>query len=278
MTIFIIGIAVVSIALGAAGAVWAQDYWRERKAPRELRPILDWRPTLRMDARATAQAELSEDDNVPANWTLQTEEIRLVESVGGYPHVEIRWRPATRTPSASRLRRSGRCHLPVASTSTSAGSKRVSERLRWRMPCAVLATRSALPAGSTWTSSQSFADADSHSRVRLGLLFGRFLALHAGRAPYHLLRTRAEGRTDHAHPRCQTPGGRTVSAIRVGAGGHRLRRTSQSALIRSSQHARGRGSAAAGPGRRPAACVISGGLTSVRSAIMTSRAEGAGTS
>jgi hypothetical protein len=49
-----------------------------------------------MDARATAQAELSEDDNVPANWTLQTEEIRLVESVGGYPHVEIRWRPATR--------------------------------------------------------------------------------------------------------------------------------------------------------------------------------------
>jgi hypothetical protein len=30
------------------------------------------------------------------HWTLQTEEIRLVESVGGYPHVEIRWRPATR--------------------------------------------------------------------------------------------------------------------------------------------------------------------------------------
>ena len=96
MTIFIIGIAVVSIALGAAGAVWGQDYWRQRKAPRELKPIVDWRPTLRMDARATAEAELSEDDNLPANWTLQTEEIRLVESVGGYPNVEIRWRPATR--------------------------------------------------------------------------------------------------------------------------------------------------------------------------------------
>jgi len=96
MTILIIGMALVSIALGAIGAVWAQDYWRQRKAPRELKPILDWRPTLRMDARATAQAELSEDDNVPANWTLQTEEIRLVESVSGYPHVEIRWRPATR--------------------------------------------------------------------------------------------------------------------------------------------------------------------------------------
>jgi hypothetical protein len=96
MMILIVGMAIVGIALGAAGALWAQDYWRQRKAPRELKPILDWRPTLRMDARATAQAELSEDDNVPANWTLQAEEIRLVESVGGYPHVEIRWRPATR--------------------------------------------------------------------------------------------------------------------------------------------------------------------------------------
>src|SRR5580698_5179065 len=53
----------------------------------------------------------------------------------------------------------------------------------------------------------TFADIDSHVRLDLGLLFGRFLALHAGRAPYHLLRTRAEGRTDHAPPRCQTPRG-----------------------------------------------------------------------
>ena len=54
-----------------------------------------------------------------------------------------------------------------------------------------------------------FADIDSHVRLGLGLLFGRFLALHAGRAPYHLLRTRAEGRTDHAHPRCQAPRGKS---------------------------------------------------------------------
>ena len=49
-----------------------------------------------MDARAIAQVELSDDDNVPANWTLQAEEIRLVESVSVYPHLEIRWRAATR--------------------------------------------------------------------------------------------------------------------------------------------------------------------------------------
>src|SRR5689334_3433619 len=96
MTIVIILIAVFSITLGAFGALWAQDYWRQRTAPRELKPILDWRPTLRMDLRATAEAESSEDDNVPANWMLQAEEVRLVESISGYPHLEIRWRAATR--------------------------------------------------------------------------------------------------------------------------------------------------------------------------------------
>jgi hypothetical protein len=53
MTIVITLIAVFRITLGAFGALWAQDYWRQRTAPRELKPILDWRPTLRMDLRAT---------------------------------------------------------------------------------------------------------------------------------------------------------------------------------------------------------------------------------
>jgi len=96
MTTLIFAIAACSVALGAYGTVWAQDYWRRRQAMGELKPILDWRPTLRMDARATAQAELSEDDNIPANWMLQAEEVRLVESISGYPHLEIRWRAATR--------------------------------------------------------------------------------------------------------------------------------------------------------------------------------------
>lgn len=75
MTIFIIGIAACSAAAGAFGAVWVQEHWRQRTAPRELKSILDWRPTLRMDALAVGQAELSADDNVPANWMLQAEEI-----------------------------------------------------------------------------------------------------------------------------------------------------------------------------------------------------------
>src|SRR5258706_8789654 len=51
-----------------------------------------------------------------------------------------------------------------------------------------------------------FAYVDTYGTIQ-SLLFGRFLALHAGRAPYHLLRTRAEdGRTRLPHgpkrPRC----------------------------------------------------------------------------
>src|SRR5437016_3674022 len=70
------------------------------------------------------------------------------------------------------------------------------------------------------------------------LLFGRFLALHAGRAPFHLLRTRAEGRTDQAPPRSQDQGALTVPPIRVGSAGRRTRRASQHALSRRFQHAR----------------------------------------
>ena len=50
-----------------------------------------------------------------------------------------------------------------------------------------------------------FADIDSHARFALGLLFGHILALHAGLAPHHLFRTRAEERMDQALPRGSVP-------------------------------------------------------------------------
>src|SRR6202521_2914997 len=52
-----------------------------------------------------------------------------------------------------------------------------------------------------------FADIDSHGRLGLGLLFGPILALHAGLAPHHLFRTRAEERMDHAPPAGLSPKG-----------------------------------------------------------------------
>ena len=115
---------------------------------------------------------------------------------------------ATGIAEACRLRHSWRCHLPVASTTTR-------REVEAREPALELADALARVGHPQPPRRRPDADVepvlahiDSYARLGLGLLFGRFLALHAGRAPYHLLRTRAEGRTDHAHPRCRHPRGR----------------------------------------------------------------------
>jgi hypothetical protein len=51
------------------------------------------------------------------------------------------------------------------------------------------------------------ADIDSHGRFGLSLLFGPILALHAGLAPHHLFRTRAEERTDYLTDGAPSQGG-----------------------------------------------------------------------
>lgn len=86
-------------ALCAVFAIgFALPFMLGKKQPekREAEPIIEWRPTLRMDARAETRIEESEDETIPANWVLRTQEIRLVRSVSGEPHAELRWRPSTR--------------------------------------------------------------------------------------------------------------------------------------------------------------------------------------
>jgi len=74
-----------------------QEVQRKRASVmHELTPIIEWRPTLRMDARAEAHIETADADDIPATWLLHSEEVRLVASAGGVPHVELRWRPSTR--------------------------------------------------------------------------------------------------------------------------------------------------------------------------------------
>src|SRR5262249_42905890 len=70
----------------------------------------------------------------------------------------------------------------------------------------------------------AFADIDSHARFAFGLLFGHVLALHAGLAPHHLFRTRAEERMDQAHPRGSLPRGHAVPSARAGDRGRGPRR------------------------------------------------------
>ena len=151
---------------------------------------------------------------------------------------------ATGIPEACRLRHSGRCHLPVASITTSVEVEAGEPALQLADALARIGHPQPLAAGQDTDVEPVLAHVDAYARLGLGLLFGRFLALHAGRAPYHLWRTRAEGRADQALPRCRAPRGNSVPPARVGAGGHRPRRASQIAAIRSAprwqvQHARG---------------------------------------
>ena len=159
---------------------------------------------------------------------------------------------ATGIPEAAKLRCTSRCHLPVASVTISARSKRVSQRLSWRIPWQLLHTRNRSLPGNTWISSQCLLTSIPTLDFALVSCSDASFALHAGRAPYHLLRTRAEGRTDHAPPRCQTPWGISGPGHpRRGRNGHRPRRTVQLALIRSAQHARGLLNESRGPNPSP---------------------------
>lgn len=60
----------------------------QRMAKRKLAPkdeaILDWRPTLRMDAHLSK-----------FGWIVRSQDIRLIASVSGEPHAELRWRASS---------------------------------------------------------------------------------------------------------------------------------------------------------------------------------------
>src|SRR5580704_17662330 len=83
----------------------------------------------------------------------------------------------------------------------------------------------------------AFAHVDSCGTFP-SLLFGHFLALHAGRAPYHLLRTRAENGRTKLPCGPLTQGNTAAPPVRIEPGGHRAQCTSQLAPSRHSQHAR----------------------------------------
>ena len=62
----------------------------------------------------------------------------------------------------------------------------------------------------------AFADIDADVSFPARALFGQFLTLHTELAPYHLFRTRAEGRNDQALPRRRSPRAGTVPFTRPG--------------------------------------------------------------
>ena len=93
-----------------------------------------------------------------ANWARTRASIRSVLASTPDAFANIRTlngsTTATAIPAACRLRRTSRCHLPVASMTTRLRSNCISHRLSLRMPSRVFVTRRVAPPGTTCTSSQ----------------------------------------------------------------------------------------------------------------------------
>ncbi len=83
-------VACAAIALGVIGL--ALPYRKPRQTqPMDTDPckvVSDWRPTGKLDFTQTGS------DAAP-RFYLQTEEYRVLQSLSGTKHVEVRWRPAT---------------------------------------------------------------------------------------------------------------------------------------------------------------------------------------
>src|SRR5436309_12691225 len=115
----------------------------------------------------------------------------------------------------------------------------ISHRLSLRMPSRVFVTRRVAPPGTTCTSSQLLLTsipaldftAVSCSDTSLPCMRDLLPIICSGQEP-------KDGRTRLTRG-AHHQGGRSVPPIRVEAGGHRPRRTSQHALSRPSKHARG---------------------------------------
>jgi hypothetical protein len=77
-----------AIAVGVIGLALSRRR-RSQKPKREAGEVIsDWRPTGKIDFSQTGA-----DD--AALFFLQTEEYRVLQSLSGTKHVEVRWRPAT---------------------------------------------------------------------------------------------------------------------------------------------------------------------------------------
>ncbi len=79
---------IAAVIIGVIGLVLS--HWRTRQQPKlELGEVVsDWRPTGKVDFSQSGAGDSS-------LFYLQTEEYRVLQSMSGTKHVEVRWRHAT---------------------------------------------------------------------------------------------------------------------------------------------------------------------------------------
>ena len=122
----------------------------------------------------------------------------------------------------TRLRQTGRCHLPVASMTTRLRSNRFKPALQLANALARLATRRCSPEGRTYTSSQSLLT--SMPTLDLALALVRTLpCLACGTCSLSSVEDKSRRTGGPSSPAVPTPRGHTVPPARAGAGGHRPR-------------------------------------------------------
>jgi len=90
--------AAVLVLIGVIGLIWSRRSKPQKVEDLPCEVVSDWRPTGKIDfARRDINGKPRDIDGKPDGslFCLQTEEYRLLQSMSGTKHVEVRWRVAT---------------------------------------------------------------------------------------------------------------------------------------------------------------------------------------
>ena len=83
--------AAVLVLIGVIGLIWSRRSKPQKAEDLPCEVVTDWRPTGKIDF-ARRDINGKPDGSL---FCLQTEEYRLLQSMSGTKHVEVRWRAAT---------------------------------------------------------------------------------------------------------------------------------------------------------------------------------------
>jgi len=99
--------AAVLVLIGVIGLIWSRRSKPQKVEDLPCEVVSDWRPTGKIDfARRDINGKPRDIDGKPDGslFCLQTEEYRLLQSMSGTKHVEVRWRVATLEDDIGALR------------------------------------------------------------------------------------------------------------------------------------------------------------------------------
>ena len=97
---FLVVLFLIVLALAVSGLVMVYLFWRKGMQSESVIAATEWQPTGKIDFYC---AEMPGENETPASFLLRVEEYRIVESISGVEHTEIRWRKAVLSEAKSVL-------------------------------------------------------------------------------------------------------------------------------------------------------------------------------